>query len=173
MLPLGRVIGHRGLGGELTVKLFKGEAEHWTGLPRIWIGESDGTKGSVYEIETSRAYRDRLVLKLKGIEDATRAAGFRGKRARAFAGDAPELPEGVYYSARLVGMTVHDEEGEKIGNVSDVVPTGGTDVLVVERPGEGGEEIMIPLAREIVLAVDEGEGRITVRMPEGLLDLNR
>jgi 16S rRNA processing protein RimM len=173
MLPLGKVVGHRGLGGELTVRLFKGDAEHWTGLARIWIGETDGAAGSVYEIEGSRAYRDRLVLKLKGIDDANRAAGLRGQRARAFGSDAPQLPQDVYYSARLVGMSVLDEEGERIGTVSDVLPTGGTDILVVERQGEQGEEVMIPLARDIVLEVDEDEGRMKVRLPEGLLDLNR
>ncbi len=171
-LPLGKVVGHRGLGGELTVRLFRGDAEHWTGLPRIWIGETDGAAGSVYDIETSRAYRDRLVLKLAGIDDATMAAGLKGKRAMAFADDAPQLPEGVYYSARLVGMRVFDEEGERIGTVSDVVPTAGTEVLVVKRPGEQGSEVMIPFAREIVLEVDEGDGSMTVRLPEGLLDLN-
>lgn len=173
MLPLGRVVGHRGLGGELTVRLFKGDAEHWTGLARIWIGDSDGAEGDVYEIEASRAYRDRLVVKLSGIDDATRAAGLKGKRARAFAGDAPELPEGVFYSASLVGMDVLDEQGERIGSVSDVVPTGGADILVVQRPGESGPEVMIPLAREIVLEVDEAEGKMTVRLPDGLLDLNK
>ena len=157
----------------MTVRMFKGDAEPWTGLERIWIGEADGATGSVYEIETIRAYRDRLVLKLNGIDDATRAAGLKGKRARAFSGDAPELPEGVYYSARLVGMTVLDEEGKRIGAVKDVVPTGGTDVLLVDGGGENGEEVLIPFADEIVIEVDEDKNRVTVRMSNGLLDLNR
>jgi 16S rRNA processing protein RimM len=173
MLPLGRVVGHRGLGGELTVRVHKGNAGRWTELSRIWIGESDGSGGSFYEIENIRAYRDRLVLKLKGLDDATSAAFLRGKSAKVLDADAPELPAGVYYAARLLGMAVLDEKGDRIGVVRDVVPTGGTDVLVVERDGEDPGEVLIPFADEIVMEVDEGRNRVRVRMPDGLLDLNR
>jgi 16S rRNA processing protein RimM len=171
MLPLGRVVGHRGLGGELTVRVFRGEAAHWTGLARIWIGETDGSGGKVYEIEASRAYRDRLVLKLEGVDGASSAAVLKGKRAKALDTDAPALPQGVYYSSRLPGMAVLDEDGRRIGSVTDVVPTGGADVLVVDS--NDGEEILIPFADDIVLEVDETENRMVVRMPDGLRDLNR
>ena len=70
-------------------------------------------------------------------------------------------------------MMVQDEEGVRIGNVSDVLPTGGADILVVRRSGEQRDEVMIPLARDIVIDVDEGDNRIIVRLPEGLLDINR
>jgi len=179
MLPVGRVAGHRGRSGELTVMVFGGDAAHWTGLDRFWMGSKEGEKGRFYDVEGSRAYRDRLVLKLQGVEDPGQAEELRGLSLMARESDAPGLPEGVYYTAKLIGMEVLDESGRRIGLVADVTSTGGADLLVVrEAPPEGdessgAEEILIPLAREIVIEVNEEEGHMTVRPPEGLLDLNR
>ena len=38
----------------------------WTSASRFWIGRED--EGSFYDVEHSRAYRDRLVLKFVSIE---------------------------------------------------------------------------------------------------------
>jgi hypothetical protein len=53
----------------------------------------------------------------------------------------------------------------------DVVTTPGCDVLVVRQAD--GHELLIPLSEEIVIAIREDEGRIAVRLPEGLRELNR
>jgi 16S rRNA processing protein RimM len=179
LLPLGRVAGHRGRSGEITVRIFRGEAEFWTGLDRVWLGSPDGDDGSFYSIERSRAYRDRLVLKLEGVDDATVAGSLRGRRVAAPAESAPQLPPGEHYTALLVGLEVRDEEGRVIGTVVDVAPTGGADLLVIVPggPAEGepceDEEILVPLAEGIVEEVDEDGGFIRIRPPEGLLDRNR
>jgi 16S rRNA processing protein RimM len=174
-LPLGRVTGHRGAKGELTVRLARGEAEIWTGVELVWIGKPGSE--IPYRVASSRAYRDRLVLKLEGIDRADAAARLKGMNAVVAEGDEPELPENVYHVARLVGMEVRDEAGGLIGKVSDVMPTAGADLLIVAlsaaREDRKGEEAMIPLTEEIVLEVLEDENRIIVRLPEGLLDLNR
>lgn len=178
LLPVGRVAGHRGRAGELTVKVFGGDAEHWTGLGEVWIGSRDGAEGRFRRIENSRGYRDRLVLKLEGVDDAQAAEALRGRQVMARETDAPRLPEGEYYFAKLIGMEVRDEAGGLIGTVTDVVSAGGSALLVVRRGTAGetageAEEILIPLAREIVLEVRDDERRMTVRPPEGLLELNR
>jgi len=158
----------------LTIRLAHDEGALWTGLERVWIGKTE--EETVYEIESSRAYRDRLVLKLKGIDGADQAAQLRGMNALVARGDEPELPEDSYYVARLVGMEVRDEAGVRLGCVSDVMPTAGADLLIVQRMDDRGElvdeEVMIPLAKEIVIEVREDMKRITVRLPEGLLEIN-
>jgi 16S rRNA processing protein RimM len=176
LLPLGRVTGHRGRAGEFTVKIFRGEAGHWSDVRRVWLGDGD-EESSVFEVEHARAYRDRLVLKLEGVEDPTAAEELRGSRVAVAVADAPELPEGEHYTALLVGMVVRD--GERIvGRVIDVMPTGGKDVLVIEPPpgdpdsSTGENEILVPFVEEFV-DVDQAAGVIRITPPEGLLDLNK
>lgn len=124
-----------------------------------------------FAVEAARSYRDRLVLKLRGVDDATAASALKGRWVFAPAEEVPQLPRDVHYQSRLVGLQVLEESGRPVGRIVDVVGTGGVDLLVVE--GEDAEEILIPLAREIVLSVNESEGVAKVRLPEGLLALNR
>jgi 16S rRNA processing protein RimM len=172
LLPVGRVAGHRGRSGELTVREFGGNAARWVALRTVWISRRDGTTAEPVPVETARAYRDRLVLKLSGVEDADQAARLRGATVHAAVDDAPALPEGEHYRALLVGLAVRDETGQTLGTVRDMLGAGGSEVLVV-LPDGGGDELMIPMAREIVRRIDEREGWIEVRLPPGLRELNR
>ena len=162
-LPLGRVAGHRGAHGELTIRVASGDGARWTQLQEILLD------GRSYRVEQARAYGDRLVLKLFGVADASAAAGLKGLEAAAPAGEVPILPEGRYWVSRLLGARVADEARGDLGLVTDVVETGGADLLLVRE--DSGRERLVPLAREIVLEIDEAAGRISVRLPEGLFEL--
>ena len=159
----------------MTVRVPGGEAEQWTPVRRVWIGDEQGS-GGYYEVEHSRAYRDRLVLKLRGVEDGNSAEGLRGRQVGVLPADAPELPEGRFHRAQLVGMQAVDEANAVLGQVDDVVPTGGHDLLRITnaaQPHDEMEEILVPWVPEIVLAVDLEAGRIVLRLPPGLRELNR
>jgi len=171
-LPLGRVLGFRGNAGEMTVRVASGEATRWVGLKNVLLSGTDGSKEPRrYEVERARGYRDRLVLKLRGVDDAGAAEALKGWIALVPAEEVPELPAGVHFVERIVGLRVIDERGVTLGKVADVSATGGTDLLVVE--GEDGGEILVPLAAEFVSSVDAAGGCVRVRLPKDLRDLNR
>jgi len=150
-----------------------GDASFWVEVKRVWLAR-EGQAARQFEVEASRAYRDRWVLKLDGIDDAGSAEELRGARILVAPEDAPDLGPDEYYAERLVGMDVVDEDGQGLGRVEDLLVTGGVDLLVVRAPDAvDAEPLMIPLAKEIVRAVDEDAGRIVVRPPAGLLELNR
>jgi len=163
----------------LTVLVDDGDAAFWLELERVRVVPAGGGEARTFGIRESRAYRDRLVLRLDGVPDVDAAAALRGCRVEAEIDDVPELPEGEYYAAALVGMDVRDVAGRKIGVAREILPTGGVDVLIVDGApsgpdGSGTEttEVMIPMAREILLEVDPVAGVITVDPPDGLIDLN-
>ncbi|HKB17133.1 MAG TPA: hypothetical protein VKF62_13790, partial [Planctomycetota bacterium] len=126
-LPLGRVAGHRGAGGEITVRVASGEALRWVHLRRVLLD------GDPFDVEETRAYGDRLVLKLRGVDGAGAAAALRGRQVAAPPEEVPILPEGRYWVSRLLGARVADETRGDLGTVEDVVETGGTDLLLVRE----------------------------------------
>lgn len=171
-LAVGRVVGFRGNAGELTAKVASGDASRWERLGRVLLGgerEPDSGRAS-YDVERARSYRDRLVLKLRGVDDAQAASALRGQWVFAPPGEIPELPERQYYVARLVGLEVIDEARGRLGRVVDVASAGGADLLVIED--ERKREILVPFVRDIVREVREHEGSVRVRIPEGLVELN-
>ena len=72
---------------------------------------------------------------------------------------------GVYQVRDLAGCRVVTTEGEDLGELFDVLPTGANDVFVV---GRGTSEILIPALKTVVLRVDLENRVLTVRLPEGL-----
>jgi len=148
-------------------------AEAWLDVGSFRIEAPAGEPRS-YEVERSRAYRDRLVLKLKGIDDATTAGNLRGAAVLVARDAAPALPEGLHYVAELEGLTVVDLQGKEIGRVVGVVPAGDADVLRVQPSGEEEhEELLIPMAPEFVRSIDPDRGTIEADLPPELLELNR
>jgi 16S rRNA processing protein RimM len=157
----------------LTVKVASGDASRWQGLRRVLLDGDIGPDGAgeSREVERARFYRDRLVLKLRGVDGADAANALRGRLILAPPEEVPALPEGVHYAARLVGLAVSDETVGPLGKIVDVAGIGGADLLVVED--EEGKEILVPFARDIVREVSERDGVVRVRLPEGLAGLNR
>ena len=119
-------------------------------------------------LQNSETYRDKVVLKLEGIGSAALAAPLIGSDILLQSKDLVDLPEGTYYIFRLVGFRILGPGGRPLGQVVEVVKTGGTDLLRVR--GEAGEEHLIPFARSICRRIDPDAGIIEIDPPEGLLE---
>ena len=169
LLPVGRVHGQRGRRGEMTVRVALGDARRWSGVREVWLRRGEQS-AQCFTVERERAYRDRWVLKLSGLDDATEAANWRGAFVEVAADQAPPLAPGEYRHMDLVGMSVRCG-ALVVGTVRDVQPTAGADLLVVET--EDGQETLVPFHRDIVVEVDEGKRTLEIEPPEGLLELNR
>jgi 16S rRNA processing protein RimM len=80
-----------------------------------------------------------------------------------------EVAPGSFLFGALRGLRVRSVSGEDLGIVTDLLTTGGHDVLVVRR--EAGEWYL-PMVGAMVRSIDPGGGGITVDLPDGLLDVN-
>jgi 16S rRNA processing protein RimM len=122
------------------------------------------------EVVTMRMHQGRPVILFKGIGSMNDAELLAGTELRVAEDhlDAQELNEGEYYHRDLIGCEVVTESGEAIGTVTAVDDGHGQTRLVVRSPRS---EVMIPLA-DAICTVDIAAKRITVRPPEGLLEVN-
>lgn len=69
------------------------------------------------------------------------------------------LQPGEYYWHQLVGMKVVDQQGKLFGMVTEILPTGANDVLIVT----GEKRHLIPyLPGQVVLEVNDNQRVITV-----------
>ncbi len=165
-IRFGRVGGFRGNAGAVTVRVVSGEAARWVRIRSVRVAGSGDRK-----VDSAMAYGDRLVLKLRGIDDPSAAEALRGVWLEAPPGEVPPLPEGTYFVERLIGLEAVDESRGSLGVVEDVWETGGVDLLRIRA--KDGAEILVPFAEEIVTEVDVASKVVRIRAPEGLLDLNR
>ena len=76
----------------------------------------------------------------------------------------PELEEGEFYVADLLGCKVVDTAGAGIGELKDVISTGSNDVYVVATAE--GKELLVPALKQHVKEINPEERRIVVELPE-------
>ena len=131
---------------------------------KVLVGQAE------MEIESFRRQHGRCVAKFKGIDTIDEVERFVGKEMRIAADEVPEVEDGWFYTFQLKGCRVYAADGEYIGDVTDVLDAGGSDILKVDR---GKEETLIPFAQEFLKSVDLDRQRIEVDLPEGLRDLNK
>ena len=129
----------------------------------------DGSPATM-EVATMRMHQGRPVILFKGIRSMNDAELLAGRELRVAEddSDADRLEPGEYYHRDLIGCEVVTDSGESIGQVTAVDDGHGQTRLVVRSRRN---EVMIPLVDDIC-TVDIAAKRITVRPPEGLLEVN-
>lgn len=70
----------------------------------------------------------------------------------------------------LVGYTIEDIDNGVIGKVVEIDTNTENELFIVETPD--GNTVYIPLTEDFIEKMDEDNKTITMRLPEGLLDLN-
>ena len=165
----------RGAGGRLTATLVPGGVDQLEGRKWLLVGRSGGDRRR-FGIEQYSIYRNKVILKLEGVDTAAQAEPLRGQDILLPCNGLVDLPEGAYYIFELVGLRVQTRDGREIGTVRSVVQTGGTPLLAIEartRPvgAREGREILLPAARSICVVIDRTSGSLTIDPPEGLLEL--
>jgi 16S rRNA processing protein RimM len=136
---------------------------------QLMTRRKDGSPATI-EVASMRMHQGRPVILFKGVASMDDAELLAGQELRIAGddGDAGLLGEGEYYHRDLIGCAVVTESGESIGEVTAVEGDRSATRLVVRSRRN---EVLIPLA-EAICTVDLKGKRITVRPPEGLLELN-
>ena len=122
------------------------------------------------EIEFFRRQHGRCVVKFRGIDSIAEAEKYIGSEVKVSVDALPAPKEGSFYTFQLKGCEVLTTGGEYIGIVTDVLDSGGTEILKVDCDGE---ETLIPFAQAFMKSIDTERRKIEVDLPEGLRGLNK
>ena len=160
-LAIARIQRGRGLKGEVKAQILTDFPERFSLLDEVYVGAGPRR----VQLEYSRVAGQSVTLKFEGYDDRTQADTLRGEHVWVPISDAVPLVEGVYYVHEIIGLTVRTEDGECLGQVDDILFTGGNDVYVVK---DGEHEILIPMIEQVVKEVDLVQGEIRVNLIEGL-----
>jgi 16S rRNA processing protein RimM len=160
-LAVARVVGAHGIRGEVRCELITDFPERLKRARQLLIGEGHAPIG----LERARLDRHGAILKLEGVDSRDDAERLRGQVLSVPGAEAVQLPGGTYFWHQIIGLRVRSDEGEDLGLVAEIIPTGGNDVYVVR---EDGREILLPAIKDVVREIDLAGGIMTVHMIEGL-----
>ena len=163
-LEIGQIVNTFGIKGQLKVKPFTDDMERFEELKTVYICKKNEMKK--VEIEDVKYNKQCVLLKVKGIEDLTEAEKYKGLFLKIDRKDAKKLPKDTYFIADILGLEVYTDEGELLGKVDDIFPTGANDVYVVKN--ELGKQILLPSIPEVIKEIDLEKGKVIVHLIEGL-----
>jgi 16S rRNA processing protein RimM len=186
---LARIRRTQGRKGEVFAEILTDFPERFKERRELWlVADPDSRRNATPEsrpdprpitLKTHWLHKGGIVLHFEGVDsisDAEKLAGLvvaipRTKRA--------ELDEDAVYVGDLIGCAVVEGPGESeegtgaarlVGTIEDVDRSTEVPMLIVR--GTAGGEILIPFAKSYIRSIDLPAKRITMSLPEGLVELN-
>jgi 16S rRNA processing protein RimM len=166
LLEIGRIVRCHGLAGRLKVLSYLESQDMLDNLPEVFVGRRS-QETVAFSVDGVQPGREFFILKLHGIEDRDAAAGLVRSTVWIPSERMKKLPEGEYYWSEIIGLRVVTEEGQSLGRIESVFPTGCNDVYIC-RSAE--KEILLPAVGEVVRKIDTAQGIMMVRLLKGLTE---
>ena len=169
LLQVGVITSTHGVRGEVKVFPTTDDAARFKKLKNVIL--DTGKEKIDLEIAGVKFFKNMVILKFKGIDDINDVEKYRKKSLFVTRENAVKLKKNEYFIADLIGLKVMTDEGEALGEVTEVLQTGANDVYEIRT--EDGEEILLPAIKECVKEVDIEGGSMLVHLLPGLRDINR
>ena len=195
--PAWTVVAHllrpQGRKGELLAELFTDFPERFTLHPRAFLAAPNftGPASEVRAVEVVAHWLPqgknlgRIVLALAGVESISAAEALAGLDVLIPTEERLPLEPGAAWIDHLIGCTVFNSppgaSEEEVGIIVSIEFSTGPDGLrrlpdvapLLTLVTRGGNEVLIPFAEAFLLSLDLPNRLIHMRLPEGLIDLNR
>jgi 16S rRNA processing protein RimM len=163
LIPIGRIVNTHGIHGKLRIAYYNEDKTKFLSYRQVLLRSLDGDLKS-FEIGEAKVHGRFILVQFKGAADLDQVKRLAGADILVEKTALPELEAGEYYWVDLIGMEVETAEGETVGVVSDLIVTGGTDVVVVRR---GEKEVLLPASEGHIKEIDVTSRRMVIYPFEG------
>lgn len=162
---IGKITGTHGIRGTMRVFPTTEDPTRFERLKEI-IVEIRG-KQETFHIQKVAYHKQFVLLTVKEITDINVAELY--KNGRILIPDAMAIPleENEYYTRDLYGMRVVTEDGEELGELTQIFETGANDVYIVKKSPQD-KELLLPAIKDCIRKVDVENNVMTVKLLEGL-----
>jgi 16S rRNA processing protein RimM len=163
---LGKPWGHK---GELTVHLEDCDLDDLLHSGWFFV-DIEGQKVPFAYRDLHDKGRAGVLVKFDDFDDPQAAGILVGRDLYAPPGLLADGSDESWDPEEFIGMLVRDEVHGDLGEVTAIEGTDKNPVLVVLL---GEQEVMVPLADDLIVGVEPEENVLVVRTPPGLVDLYR
>lgn len=164
-LEIGQIVNSYGIKGFFKVVPFTDDITRFDNLKNVYIERNN--KLEKVEIEEVKYHKNLVLLKIKGIDDINDTEQYKNCYLKIDRKDAVKLPKDTYFITDLIGMEVYTQQGEFLGNIDDIFPTGSNDVYAVKD--ELGKQILLPAIGKVIKNVDVKTKKMIVELIPGLI----
>ncbi len=165
-LQIGKIVNTHGVKGEIKLIPLTDDPHRFDDLDWVYVEKNNARKK--HFIKDVKYVKGSVILKLSDIETVEDAEMLRESFILVDRSNAVKLPKNSYFICDILGCTVIDEKSVVLGELVDVLQTGGNDVYIVKN--DSGKELLIPALKSVVRAISLEQKRIDITVPKGLFE---
>ena len=163
---LGSVVGKYSFKGEVLVKIDSDSPEDYLKLESVFVDSNTGLVP--FFIRKCQLHKSSLLrIDFEGVTDEVTANNLLKKKIYLPLTSLPPLKGNKFYYHEVIGFIIV-EDGKNIGTIELIRDQGLQALFEVNL---GNSNALIPIHDDFIVNVDRLSKIITVKLPEGLLDL--
>ena len=166
LLRVGVITTTHGVRGEVKVFPTTDDPQRFKKLKKVIL--DDGKQQLDLEIASVKFFKNLVILKFKGLDNINDVEKFKQADLLVTRENAVKLKPGEYFIADLIGLQGISDEGEDLGELTDVIQTGANDVYVFTKAGFA--DLLVPKIPDCVKEIDLEKGTVLVHLLPGLRD---
>ena len=166
LLRVGVITTTHGVRGEVKVFPTTDDPQRFKKLKNVIL--DDGKQQLDLEITSVKFFKNLVILKFKGLDNMNDVEKFKQADLLVTRENAVKLEPGEYFIADLIGLAGVSDEGEDLGELTDVIQTGANDVYVFSKAGQ--QDLLVPKIPDCVKDINLEEGKVLVHLLPGLRD---
>lgn len=156
-ITIGKVVGPHGILGGLKI------APTTDFVERFEPGKTIYLNGEPVTIKRLGFHKTQIRIETNEVTDRNRAEELKWAEVTVPADEMPELAEGEFYTADLIGLEVQDQSGKKLGRVDSIFASPAHDILVIGKA-------MVPAVKEFVKEIDFDRKVVVVTPIQGMFE---
>lgn len=163
---LGKVLRPHGYKGGLKITLDVDDPKAYRDLDILFIEMK--TKLIPHFIENIHIENNKANVKLQDVDTIEDAERYLNCSLFLPVRMLPALQGNRFYFHEVTGFRVIDEKHGEIGEIERVLDLPNNALFSIRH---GEKEILVPIVDDILLYIDRSKKEISIRAPEGLIDI--
>lgn len=163
---VGVITSTHGVRGEVKVYPTTDDPQRFKKLKKVIM--DTGKQQMDLEVQSVKFFKNMVILKFKEFDNINDVEKYKNADLLVTREHAVKLAPGEYFIADLIGLQGVSDEGEDLGELTDVIQTGANDVYVFTKMGEA--DLLVPKIPDCVKEIDLEKGTVLVHLLPGLRD---
>lgn len=166
LLQVGVITTTHGVRGEVKVFPTTDDPARFKKLKKVIL--DTGKEQLDLDVQSVKFFKNLVILKFKQFDNINDVEKYKNADLLVTRENAVKLQPGEYFIVDLIGLQGVSDEGENLGELTDVIQTGANDVYVFTKKGEA--DLLVPKIPDCVKEINLEKGTVLVHLLPGLRD---
>lgn len=165
MLLIGKIIGTRGLKGEVKIYPYTNFPEDFERIKKVYL---DANPEKSLLLQKQKMQKNLILAFFEGVDSIDKAEQIKNVELYLDEEESARfLSDDSYFYKDIIGIEVKSVDGTPLGRVTGVNTSSKQNLILVEKEGK---EWLLPNVPHFVKKVDIEHGLILVELIEGMID---